>query len=61
MAAPRPFAIELNGQRWTGDWQVSDGMLHIGSAWGSKSVKIKTGDPETLAKIVLAGIVKARR
>lgn len=60
MPAPRAFFITLDGQRYTGDWQLEDGILHVRTAWGScPPTKIKTGEPETLAKIVLASAVKA--
>lgn len=55
-----PFAIKVDGRRYTGDWSLTlDGKLRIRSAWGSETISLGREKPETMAAVGLERIVGA--
>jgi hypothetical protein len=53
-----PFAIDLGGVRWSADWSVVDGLLSVGSAYGSTSRKLGRRKPERLARELLVEVLR---
>ena len=58
---PRTFSINHRGQRWSGDYSVdADGMLRVGSAYGSGARKLGRYDPLAMAERMLKEQVDVR-
>lgn len=66
MASPQPrylpFQVEVSGRSYSGRWYVEGGVIHVESAWGSGSARLKSGgDPVALAGRVLRKAMAAGR
>lgn len=59
MAEPKFAPITLFGQRWTGQYVVTDRTLHFSSAYGGRSVVLGRRKPEAVAKELLREFVTA--
>lgn len=59
--APRNFQIDYQGRKYSGSYEIKDGSICVGSAWGSKSQRVgKSADLDKLAKLLLRQIVEER-
>lgn len=61
MARFSPFAIKVDGRRYTGDWSLMQGggriCVRSDAGYGSEIVEIGEGDPTLAAQRALKGIV----
>lgn len=59
MPAPRSFRIEVEGRTYSGHYNVEDGALKVGSAYGSKNRRVgKSAGLEKVTNLVLQQIVQ---
>jgi hypothetical protein len=62
ISRPKTFSIIHRGQRWSGDYGVdADGMLRVGSAYGSGVRKLGRYDAQAMAERMLREQVDAWR
>lgn len=59
MSQYKPFQIEIDGRVYSGSWELSVGMLHVSSAYGSKSAAA-SDHPVMTAERLLREIVLER-
>lgn len=53
------FSMQLGETRWSGDWSLTGGELHVGSAYGCRSARLGRHKPENLARTLLLEILEA--
>jgi len=54
-----PISIEIDGRRFTGDYELEDGVARVGSAYGSANVRVGRSDPDKAARAALEDLVQA--
>jgi hypothetical protein len=57
MQNPHPFRISLDEKTYSGCWQVTHGMVHVTSAFGSETAPAGE-DPQRTAQALLVRIVE---
>lgn len=61
MPVPRSIRVEVEGRSYSGHYVVEDGVLKVGSAYGSKNQRVsETADLEKLAMLMLRRILAER-
>lgn len=54
------FSMQLGETRWSGDWSIVAGELHVGSAYGCRSARLGRHKAENLARTLLLEILVAK-
>lgn len=52
-----PVRVVYGGRTYNGSWRAMEGMVHVSSAYGSRSAEIGLFAPETRAAMVFEDLV----
>lgn len=54
-------SVEVDGEKHTGSFYVNNGMIYVSYGFGSKSTQVRGMSASTLARVLLAEIVKEEK
>lgn len=54
MARFNTFQVEIDGQVYSGDWELEGEVLRVNSAYGAARIRLGRADPEKTARAALA-------
>lgn len=59
--APHQFSVDHDGKTYSATYKVASGMVHVDSPYGSKSTQQGRLPAETVARMLLLGLLKTAK